>query len=193
MKKKQTNLHSKYVCRQSRQTKVKPITHTECFFKIWWYCLKPNTISQIRGYSNTVFSLHSNQCWSIIFQDALKQKMKWHLKLVTLISFASLRGIDFIIFILHIFNWLLFVLVCLRLQLQHCGMVVITIVQLLSLKSQIQVLCKFKSCLWPVRDLRRWGSLKMISTGNKTKSFLLIIDSTKTIHHQFIIISDNWC
>ena len=63
----------------------------------------------------------------------------------------------------------------------------------LFIKVWIQVLWKFKSCLWPVSDLRKWGSLKMISTGNKTKSFLLIIDSTKTIHHQFIIISDNWC
>ena len=53
-----------------------------------------------------------------------------------------------------------------------------------------QVLRGFKSCLRRVRDLRWWESLTVVPAGNKSQRLSLVNHSAKTIHHQFIIISN---
>ena len=58
-----------------------------------------------------------------------------------------------------------------------------------------QVLHRFKSCLWRVRDLRWWGSLKMVPAGNKVKCLSLFNYTTKTIHHHSLsssFLKDMW-
>ena len=57
-----------------------------------------------------------------------------------------------------------------------------------------QVLRRFKSCSWRVRDSRWWESLTMAPAGNKAKGLSSVNHTTKTIHyhhhqHQFITIS----
>ena len=50
-------------------------------------------------------------------------------------------------------------------------------------KSWTQVLRRFKSRSWLVRDSRWRGYLTMVLTGNKAKRLLLVNRTTKTIHH----------
>ena len=45
-------------------------------------------------------------------------------------------------------------------------------------KAWIQVLRRFKSCSWRVRDSRWWGSLPMVPNGNKGKSLSSINHTT---------------
>ena len=46
-----------------------------------------------------------------------------------------------------------------------------------------QALRRFKSCLRRVGDSRWWGSLTIVSTGNKAKRLLSVNHTTKAIHH----------
>ena len=50
-------------------------------------------------------------------------------------------------------------------------------------KAWTQVLRRYKSCSWRVRDTRWWGSLTMVPAENKSKHLLLVKHTTKTIHH----------
>ena len=56
-------------------------------------------------------------------------------------------------------------------------------------KAWTQVLCRFKSCLQRVGDLRWWGSLTVVPAGNKAKCLLSVNHCRKTIHHQLLIHS----
>ena len=46
-----------------------------------------------------------------------------------------------------------------------------------------QALRRFKSCLRRVGDSRWWGSLTIVSAGNKAKRLLSVNHTTKAIHH----------
>ena len=50
-------------------------------------------------------------------------------------------------------------------------------------KAWTQVLRRFKSCSRRVGDSRWWGSLTMVSAGNKTKRLSSVNHTTKIIHH----------
>ena len=54
-------------------------------------------------------------------------------------------------------------------------------------KAWAQALCRFKSCSPPIKKSRWWGSLTMVTAGNKAKHLSSVNDTTKAIHHQFII------
>ena len=53
-------------------------------------------------------------------------------------------------------------------------------------KAWARVLCRFKSCSRRVRDSRWWGSLTIVSYGNKAKRLLSVSHTTKTIHHHHL-------
>ena len=55
-------------------------------------------------------------------------------------------------------------------------------------KAWANVLCRFKSYSWPVRDLQWWVSLTMVLAGNKTKRLLLVNHTTKLFITIIIII-----
>ena len=68
------------------------------------------------------------------------------------------------------------------------GVMVVTTSQFHSTKFELW-LCRFKSCLWHVRDLQWWGALAMVPAGNKANKHLSLVNhTTNTIHYQFIII-----
>ena len=50
-------------------------------------------------------------------------------------------------------------------------------------KASIQFLRRFKSCSWRDGDSRWWGSLTMVTAGNKAKRLSSVNYTTKTIHH----------
>ena len=53
-----------------------------------------------------------------------------------------------------------------------------------------QVLCRFKSCSWHIKDLRWWRSLAMVPAGNKAKRCSLVSHTAKIIHHHHHIRSN---
>ena len=52
-------------------------------------------------------------------------------------------------------------------------------------KQDLNLLRRFRSCLWFIRDLQWWGSLTMFPTGNKAKPLLSVnkLCSIRPLHH----------
>ena len=78
-----------------------------------------------------------------------------------------------------------------NLSLWRYGAVVITTAQLHSTKPWTQVLCKFQSCSWHVRDSQWWGSLTIVLAGNKVKCPSSVNHTTRTIHHHIHYLIHN--
>ena len=55
----------------------------------------------------------------------------------------------------------------------------------LTYRKQLNLLCRFRSCLWFIRDLQWWGSLTMFPAGNKAKlpSSVNKLCSIRPLHH----------